>query len=213
MGTPHAGTGLAPVEATSCGARGCPCRLAGRSLQASCLPLARCCPRFGILPALGQPRRSIGTGNPSMPSGLDSGSRIRRIRLNKRREPTRARTRPAGGAARSRGWKPKEPGDFAQLTWKREGPECEISQRRRLSSPATHSGWPARAIEAASYSVFRYSKIARFSAASSTSAKSWPAALLPGLRVSKYRRRSADRSFSAGMSAKASISRPTRASS
>jgi hypothetical protein len=63
------------------------------------------------------------------------------------------------------------------------------------------------------YSVFRYSSNARFSSASSTSAKSWPAALLPGLRVSKYRRRSEGRSGPAGRSGKVSISRPTRTSS
>jgi hypothetical protein len=48
-------------------ARGCPRHLAGRSLRPSRPPFARCCPRFGILPALGQQRRSIGTGNPSQP--------------------------------------------------------------------------------------------------------------------------------------------------
>jgi len=37
----------------------------GRSLRASCPSLARCWPRFGILPALGHQRRLRGTGNPS----------------------------------------------------------------------------------------------------------------------------------------------------
>ena len=46
-------------------ARGRPCRLAGRSLSASCLQLARRKPRFAILAALGFLRRSIGMGDPS----------------------------------------------------------------------------------------------------------------------------------------------------
>ena len=50
-------------------ARGCPCHLAGRSLRPSRPPFARCCPRFGILPALGQQRRSIGMGSPEQSNG------------------------------------------------------------------------------------------------------------------------------------------------
>ena len=45
--------------------RGCPCHLAGRSLSASCLPLARWKPSFGILPTDGFQRRRDSTGNPS----------------------------------------------------------------------------------------------------------------------------------------------------
>ena len=45
--------------------RGCPCHLAGRSLPASCLQLARWKPSFGILPTDGFQRRRDSTGNPS----------------------------------------------------------------------------------------------------------------------------------------------------
>jgi len=50
-------------------ARGCPCPIAGRSLRASCPPVARCWPRSAILAALGQQRRLRGTGNPEPSNG------------------------------------------------------------------------------------------------------------------------------------------------
>jgi hypothetical protein len=50
-------------------ARGRPCQLAGRSLQASCLPVAPWQLRFGILPALAAKAGSIGTGDPSRSNG------------------------------------------------------------------------------------------------------------------------------------------------
>ena len=62
----------------------------------------------------------------------------------------------------------------------------------------------------ARYSVFRYSSTAAFSASSSATGKSWPAALLPGFVVSNHVRRSALGSF-AGGAADVVISRPTRA--
>jgi len=53
------------LVATGCGStpmrRARPCHLAGRSLRASCPSVARWKSRFGILPALGFQRRSIGT--------------------------------------------------------------------------------------------------------------------------------------------------------
>ena len=100
---PQAASGRPAWPAGRCvlgdAARGCPCHLAGRSLRASCPPVARCCPRFGILPALGQQRRSIGTGNPSQAHRWPWDPRIR---LNGRRTPLRARTRPPGSAAAGR---------------------------------------------------------------------------------------------------------------
>ena len=54
-----------PVESAPSVGRGCPCHLAGRSLPASCLQLARWKPSFGILPADGFQRRRDSTGNPS----------------------------------------------------------------------------------------------------------------------------------------------------
>jgi len=61
--------------------------------------------------------------------------------------------------------------------------------------------------------VLRYSSTAVFSSSVSASGKSWPAALLPGLRVSKNWRRSAGTRRPGGMAARSSTSSPTRASS
>ena len=104
-------------------ARDCPCHLAGRSLRASCPPVARRKPRFAILAALGFLRRSIGTGNPSQSiAGRSRGPMVRGIRSpcqtacsgqdalryskdsseRTLREKKRARTRPPGGAAAGR---------------------------------------------------------------------------------------------------------------
>jgi hypothetical protein len=54
-----------------------PRHLAGRSLQASCLPLSRRKPRFTILVPLGFLRRSIGMGQPSCLPEIPSGSAAR----------------------------------------------------------------------------------------------------------------------------------------
>ncbi|GEM_PF-1617523 len=52
-------------------ARGGPCHIAGRSLQASCPSLTRWSLRFAILAALGLQRRLHDTGNPSrMPRSI-----------------------------------------------------------------------------------------------------------------------------------------------
>jgi len=68
LGAAHASSPAAP--AASCvRARGCLTPSPGRSLRPSWPPLARCWPRFGILPALGHQRRLRGTGNPSQTSG------------------------------------------------------------------------------------------------------------------------------------------------
>jgi hypothetical protein len=59
------------------------------------------------------------------------------------------------------------------------------------------------------YSVLRYSRTACFSSSLSMSGKVWPAADLPGLLVSKCRRRSAGGIRSWGMASKVVTSRPT----
>ena len=107
-------------------ARGRPCRLAGRSLRASCPPVTRCWPRFAILAALGHQRRSIGRGDPE-PSNV-SPARAK-LRLNERRAPERARARPPGGAAAGR-----RPGKAAMA---RDG----IAAVKRVRPPG---GGPAR---------------------------------------------------------------------
>ena len=82
----------------------------GRSLRPSWPSLARRKPRFAILSALGFLRRSTGMGLPLAESSADrEGPRLgvyhRGLRFR--------------GETGSRGWKPKEPGDFAELTRKR----------------------------------------------------------------------------------------------
>ena len=54
--------------------RGCPCRIAGRSLRPSRPPVTRGKPRSAILAALGFPRRLHGTGNPDLRNSA-SGAR------------------------------------------------------------------------------------------------------------------------------------------
>jgi len=62
--SPHRAVGHVALGSSWPAARGRPCRVAGRSLQASCLPLSRRRSRFAILAALDQRRRLPWHGRP-----------------------------------------------------------------------------------------------------------------------------------------------------
>jgi hypothetical protein len=80
-------------------ARGGPCHLAGRSLRASCPPVAPCqLASASCLRSLARPAR-LARATPSRPT-VDK-ARLP-IRLNARCAPERARARPPGGAAAGR---------------------------------------------------------------------------------------------------------------
>jgi len=113
------------LEAKPSMGRGYPCHLAGRSLQASCLPVARWNPRFAILAALGFQRRRDSTGNPSLRPARSGGFLTRRPEspfASCHGRITR-RSRVAGSAVSS--WAPAEAGRSRQAP----GPSAGSDQR------------------------------------------------------------------------------------
>jgi hypothetical protein len=86
-------------------ARGGPCHLAGRSLRASCPPVAPCqLASASCLRSLARPAR-LARATPSRPTvrrGRSAFGNPLQIRLNERCAPPRARARPPGGAAAGR---------------------------------------------------------------------------------------------------------------
>ena len=108
-------------------ARGCPCPVAGRSLRASCPPLARCFLRFAILARGRNKRRLPGHGQPRAPCS----------------QWPRFSTRvPCHG----------QDGDAARNAVGPDGrqPKLRLPRpRRRRSSQRRRPGWPATQTQAA----------------------------------------------------------------